>query len=96
MASAAPAIPPIAGPRAGCRSSSAPSASKVRAEPVEMPYWEPRAASLIVTGAEGAQRTSPASRCPSPLPARSKPISSPSTKSQPTLRAEPSRSAMRR
>ena len=27
---------------------------RVRAEPVEMPYWEPRAASLIVTGAEGA------------------------------------------
>jgi hypothetical protein len=26
----------------------------VRAEPVEMPYWEPRAASLIVAGADGA------------------------------------------
>ena len=27
---------------------------RVRAEPVEMPYWEPRAASLVVTGADGA------------------------------------------
>ena len=27
---------------------------RVRAEPVEMPYWEPRAASLILTGADDA------------------------------------------